>query len=116
MVDWRFMLHPSVVVCAGKELFESFFPAAQQKRLSQLFDWRRDGTQKLTPGLRKRLSTVQALITTWDSPRFSDALRRLDYDQFLSFEWEKKWHPQIPDAEVALPHFVHWVREHWNHA
>jgi sugar phosphate isomerase/epimerase len=43
-----------------------------------------------------------------------DALIRLDYEGFLSFEWEKKWHPEIPDAEIALPHFVRWFKERWN--
>jgi sugar phosphate isomerase/epimerase len=33
------------------------------------------------------------------------------YDRFVSFEWEKKWHPGIPDPEVALPHFIRWFRE-----
>lgn len=40
-----------------------------------------------------------------------DALRQLGYDRFVSFEWEKKWHPEIADAAIALPHFVRWVRE-----
>jgi sugar phosphate isomerase/epimerase len=39
------------------------------------------------------------------------ALRHLKYDRFLSFEWERKWHPEIADAEVALPHFVRWFRD-----
>lgn len=39
------------------------------------------------------------------------ALRNLKYDGFLSFEWEKKWHPQIADANVALPDFVRWIQE-----
>ena len=44
-----------------------------------------------------------------------DALNDLSYDRFLSFEWEKKWHPEIPSADTALPHFVTWFREHWRH-
>jgi sugar phosphate isomerase/epimerase len=44
-----------------------------------------------------------------------DALREVNYDGFLSFEWEKKWHPEIPDADIALPHFMKWFQEHWNH-
>ena len=40
-----------------------------------------------------------------------DALHRNGYDGFASFEWEKKWHPEIPDATVALPHFARWFRE-----
>jgi hypothetical protein len=31
-------------------------------------------------------------------------------NRFVSFEWEKKWHPEIPDAEAALPHFKQWFR------
>jgi sugar phosphate isomerase/epimerase len=43
------------------------------------------------------------------------ALRQLDYNYFASFEWEKKWHPEIADANIALPHFTRWFRENWNH-
>jgi sugar phosphate isomerase/epimerase len=39
------------------------------------------------------------------------ALRQLSYGRFVSFEWEKKWHPDIADANIALPHFTHWFRE-----
>ena len=38
------------------------------------------------------------------------ALQDLRYDRFLSFEWEKKWHPEIADAEIALPNFARWFR------
>ena len=37
-------------------------------------------------------------------------LRENDYQRFVSFEWEKRWHPQIPDPEIALPHFIRWMR------
>ena len=36
-------------------------------------------------------------------------LARNGYDGWLSFEWEKKWHPEIEEPEVALPHFVRWI-------
>ncbi len=39
------------------------------------------------------------------------ALHKGKYDGFLSFEWEKKWHPELADAEIALPHFVEWFRK-----
>jgi sugar phosphate isomerase/epimerase len=39
------------------------------------------------------------------------ALRQINYRGFVSFEWEKKWHPEIPDATLALPHFARWWRE-----
>jgi sugar phosphate isomerase/epimerase len=37
-------------------------------------------------------------------------LRDNGYQRFVSFEWEKRWHPQIPDPEIALPHFMQWMR------
>jgi sugar phosphate isomerase/epimerase len=42
------------------------------------------------------------------------ALRTIGYQDFVSFEWEKKWHPHIADANMALPHFARWFRENWN--
>jgi sugar phosphate isomerase/epimerase len=40
-------------------------------------------------------------------------LKDLQYDRFISFEWEKKWHPEIADAEIALPHFARWFRKNY---
>lgn len=71
------MSRPQLVVCAGKELFASFFPPPQVKRLSRLFRWSRDGARTVTPGLRRILQTADALVTTWDSPHFSEDLPRL---------------------------------------
>jgi sugar phosphate isomerase/epimerase len=36
----------------------------------------------------------------------SAALKQLRYRSFLSFEWEKKWHPELEDASIAVPHFA----------
>jgi len=69
------MPRPRLIVCAGPDLFGSFFSAAQKRRLSRNFEWRRDGARALS-GL-KNLAKVQALITTWDSPSFSQDLIRL---------------------------------------
>jgi len=41
------------------------------------------------------------------------ALQDLQYDRFLSFEWEQKWHPEIADADIALPHFARWFRKNY---
>ena len=43
------------------------------------------------------------------------ALQGLRYDRFLSFEWEKKWHPELADASIALPHFAKWFRKNCPH-
>jgi sugar phosphate isomerase/epimerase len=42
--------------------------------------------------------------------RVLDILEDRRYSGFVSFEWEKKWHPEIEEAEMALPHFIRWVR------
>jgi glucosamine-6-phosphate deaminase len=36
-------------------------------------------------------------------------LARAGYAGFASFEWEKRWHPEIEAPEVALPHYVQWA-------
>lgn len=41
------------------------------------------------------------------------ALHDIQYNRFLSFEWEKKWHPEIANADVALPHFARWFRKNY---
>jgi phosphoglycerate dehydrogenase-like enzyme len=69
------MPRPRLIVCAGPDLFGSFFTAAQKRQLSRNFEWRRDGARTLS-GV-KNLANVQALITTWDSPSFSEDLLRL---------------------------------------
>ncbi|WP_127588344.1 sugar phosphate isomerase/epimerase family protein [Paenibacillus koleovorans] len=43
-------------------------------------------------------------------PECIDILQQNGYDGWLSFEWEKKWHPTIEEPEVALPHFVEYMR------
>jgi glucosamine-6-phosphate deaminase len=41
--------------------------------------------------------------------RVLSVLRAAGYDRWVSFEWEKKWHPAIEEPEVALPHFIRWA-------
>jgi phosphoglycerate dehydrogenase-like enzyme len=68
------MRRPSVLISAGEALFASFFSRREQQRLSRLFRWERYGTSKFTADFRRRLSTTEALVTTWDSPHFGDDL------------------------------------------
>ncbi len=35
-----------------------------------------------------------------------DSLRAVGYEGFVSFEWEKYWHPELEEPEVALPDFA----------
>jgi len=33
------------------------------------------------------------------------------YSGFYSLEWEKKWHPELPEAEIAFPEFIRLMNE-----
>jgi len=39
-------------------------------------------------------------------------LKESGYDGYLSVEWEKAWHPELPDPEVALPQYARKLREY----
>jgi len=67
----------NVLVSAGRPLFESFFSSGLWLRLSGMCKWQRDAARTLTAPFRRKLGSADALITTWDSPRFSDNLVEL---------------------------------------
>ncbi len=58
-----------------------------------------------------RIPWPPVLTGTGDFPaaRTLELLRRARYDRWLSYEWEKRWHPAIEEPEVALPHFLGWA-------
>jgi len=68
---------PTLVVSAPDALFRSFFTTVHKRRLARTFDWRRISGSSLTPALRRGLANAQAMITTWDSPRFGDEVLTL---------------------------------------
>ena len=35
-----------------------------------------------------------------------DSLKEANYKGYYSFEWEKKWHPEIQEPDIAFPHFA----------
>jgi sugar phosphate isomerase/epimerase len=41
---------------------------------------------------------------------FAALLQRGGYDGYLSFEWEKAWHPEIEEPEVAIPQYASYMR------
>lgn len=43
-------------------------------------------------------------------PTFVKLLRGIGYAGYLSFEWEKAWHPEIEEPEVAFPRYVEYMR------
>ncbi len=40
------------------------------------------------------------------------ALTAAGFSGWVTFKWEKIWHPELPPAEVALPKFLGWVGAH----
>jgi phosphoglycerate dehydrogenase-like enzyme len=71
------MARPCVLISARTELFESFFSPRETKRLNRAFAWKTIDSRTISSEFRRQLRTTDALITTWDSPRFDDGLSRL---------------------------------------
>lgn len=42
-----------------------------------------------------------------------DLLVTSNYNGYYSFEWEKLWHPEIAEPEIAIAHFARVMRERW---
>jgi phosphoglycerate dehydrogenase-like enzyme len=120
---------PFLLVLAGEPLFRSFFDAPRRRRLSQLYRWRRVGAKSLTPTLRSLLARADALLTTWDSPRFDaslpDAAPRLRLVAHCGGEVKGRFAPALFDrltitnaadpmapyvAELAVAFLLHAAR------
>jgi sugar phosphate isomerase/epimerase len=41
------------------------------------------------------------------------ALKSGGYSGYYSFEWEKHWHPEIEDPEIAIPHYAKNFSKFW---
>ncbi|NLG84272.1 MAG: sugar phosphate isomerase/epimerase, partial [Firmicutes bacterium] len=39
-------------------------------------------------------------------------LKKGGYTGWIVFEWEKRWHPEIDDPEIAFPHFIREIRRY----
>jgi phosphoglycerate dehydrogenase-like enzyme len=65
---------PRILVCSNLKLFSSFFTPAQQERLNQIGLWERHASRIVDGNLRGKLREVDALVTTWDSPVFTEEL------------------------------------------
>jgi len=56
------------------------------------------------------------LLGKGESPIFEaiDILAKNNYKGYYSFEWEKMWHPEIEDPEVALADYPKAMMQHFN--
>ena len=39
-----------------------------------------------------------------------ELLRGMNYQGYISFEWEKRWHPDIEEPEIAFPNFIKYMK------
>ena len=39
-----------------------------------------------------------------------ELLKNSGYQGYITFEWEKRWHPDIDDPEIALPQFINYMK------
>ena len=55
------------------------------------------------------------LLGQGDVPIFEaiDTLHRNGYKGYYSFEWEKLWHPEIAEPEIALADYPEAMRKHF---
>lgn len=55
------------------------------------------------------------LLGEGDVPVFEaiNALQKEDYKGYYSFEWEKLWHPEIAEPELALAHYSARMKKHF---
>lgn len=37
-------------------------------------------------------------------------LKEMDYDGWICLEYEKKWHPELPDPKIGLSHDLHFLK------
>lgn len=65
---------PRLLVLAPRTLFESFFDAPRRARLGRRFVWQRLPAPRISARVRSALADAEALVTTWDSPRFGEDL------------------------------------------
>jgi sugar phosphate isomerase/epimerase len=88
---------------AGEPVADSAAAVAPYLAHVHLRDARPEGGEHWTPVLAGRGLVPFAEVVA--------ALRGLRYKGFVSFEWEKYWHPEIEDPDVALPDFAGAMRK-----
>jgi len=95
-------------VVAGKEApAETFKQLGRYVRHTHLKDSRPEGA-----GVRYVL-TGEGTVPVRETVR---VLAAAGYRGYYNFEWEKAWHPEIEEPEVAIPHFAKVIREYLSDA
>ena len=87
---------------------ETFRRVARYVRHTHIKDSKPDGK-----GGHSYVLTGQGTVPVREIVR---VLARGGYRGYYCFEWEKAWHPEIDEPEVAIPHFAKTVREYLEEA
>ncbi|MCP9761873.1 sugar phosphate isomerase/epimerase family protein [Lacihabitans soyangensis] len=69
---------------------------------------------QIKDGFFKPNNTYEYTLTGKGEVPINEILRIIEKDNykgFISFEWEKRWHPELPNPEVALPSFVEYIQK-----
>jgi len=67
---------------------------------------------QIKDGFFKPNTTHEYTLTGKGEVPIAEILKIIDkdkYEGFISFEWEKRWHPELPQPDLALPHFVEYI-------
>jgi sugar phosphate isomerase/epimerase len=86
-------------------------PAEAYKRLKKYIHHTHIKDAKLVDG-----KLQYALLGQGDVPIFEaiNALSKGGYKGYYSFEWEKLWHPEIAEPEIALADYPQAMKKHFN--
>jgi sugar phosphate isomerase/epimerase len=91
---------------AGEQPAESFKQLKEYVRHTHLKDSRRPAAGEKE---RRYVLTGAGEVPVKETVK---VLAAGGYRGYYSFEWEKRWHPEIEDPEVAIPHFAKVIREY----
>lgn len=95
---------------AGKELpAQTYGQLSRYVRHTHLKDSRPEPERKEV----RYVLTGEGTVPVRDTVR---VLARGGYQGYYGFEWEKGWHPEIPEPEVAFPHYVEVMRTYLSEA
>ncbi|HEX5367896.1 MAG TPA: sugar phosphate isomerase/epimerase family protein [Dehalococcoidia bacterium] len=92
---------PDHCIDMGEDVIEAAELAAPWVRQFHLADRERSADGKLRACL-----PGEGIVP---NQKVLEVLRRSGFDGWVSFKWEKPTYPDLPDAEVALPHFVSYM-------
>jgi sugar phosphate isomerase/epimerase len=98
-------LSPDHCVDMGEDPVEVTRRVASHARQLHLADRTHNG-----PGASGKLRACLPGTGFVPNSEVIDILARNGYEGWVSFKWEKPTYPDLPDADVALPAFIAWIK------